>query len=177
MIINRAKFNTAIGILHYLWKGTTSEPELIYLGTEQKSFDGYIEKILNLSKNSKKVSSIRCHEENCLLIENEIREYTKGRTRNIDLKISFLSGTPFEKNIWNTAQKIPYGQTLSYGELASKSGYPGAGRAAGSALGKNPLIFIIPCHRIIKSDGSLGGFSAGTCLKKRLLDLEGILIG
>ena len=86
--------------------------------------------------------------------------------------MSFVTGTPFEKNIWDTAQKIPYGQTLTYGELASKSGYPRACRAAGNALGKNPLILIIPCHRIIKSDGRLGGFSAGLNLKKRLLDLE-----
>ena len=85
-----------------------------------------------------------------------------------------MSGSVFEKKVWNAARSIPYGKTLSHGGIAEICGNPGAGRAVGNALGKNPVIIIVPCHRVIKSDGSPGGFSAGPGLKKKLLSIEGI---
>ncbi len=182
MILNRAKFSTTIGSLNYLWTGDKNNPGVVYLGTDHRFFNDYLKKINTVSDKtdnkagSKIDSSISIYKKNSPLIEEKIKSYLDGTVKGTGLSPVFISGSVFEKKVWNTAQKIPYGQTLSYGELASKSGYPGAGRAAGSALGKNPLIFIMPCHRIIKSDGSLGGFSAGPGLKKRLLDLEGIHI-
>ena len=107
----------------------------------------------------------------CIL---QLGEYFDGRRRVFDIPIS-LSGTEFQKLIWRTAATIPYGQTLSYRELAARAGRRGAARAAGSALNKNPVLLIVPCHRIVGADGSLKGFGAGgTDIKRELLRLEGI---
>ena len=108
------------------------------------------------------------------MIEERIKAYLEGTAKDTGLKPLFMFGTAFEKKVWNAVRNIPYGKTLSYGEIAGICGNPNAGRAAGNALGKNPVIIIVPCHRIIKSDGSLGGFSAGSELKKKLLSIEGI---
>lgn len=83
------------------------------------------------------------------------------------------SGTPFQQRVWQAARRIPWGQTRSYGWIAAEIGQPGAARAVGQALGRNPLPVIIPCHRVLASDGKLGGFSGGLEVKRRLLALEG----
>lgn len=83
-----------------------------------------------------------------------------------------LSGTPFQNSVWKGAAAIPPGKTLSYRELAEKISRPSAVRAVGSALGKNRLILVVPCHRVLRTDGTLGGFSAGLWRKERLLELE-----
>ena len=85
-------------------------------------------------------------------------------------------GTQFQKSVWDTARKIPFGKTLSYGEIAERIGRPKSARAVGNAMGKNPVPVIIPCHRVIASNGSLGGFSSGLEWKKVLLENEGINI-
>ena len=84
-------------------------------------------------------------------------------------------GTDFQKDAWTALTKIPYGKTISYAELAEMSGHPGAYRAAGNANGRNPILIIIPCHRVVRSDGDIGGYSLGTELKTRLLRLEGAI--
>ncbi len=84
--------------------------------------------------------------------------------------------TPFQIKVYRTVSRIPWGQTRSYKWVAEKLGRPGAPRAVGQALKKNPLFFIIPCHRIIRGNGSPGGFSKGSKAKKRLLDLENLAI-
>jgi methylated-DNA-[protein]-cysteine S-methyltransferase len=81
-------------------------------------------------------------------------------------------GSPFQKRVWAALQHIPYGQTESYGELAERIGHPGAARAVGLANGKNPIGIVIPCHRVVGSDGSLTGYGGGLDRKKQLLDLE-----
>lgn len=86
-----------------------------------------------------------------------------------------LVGTAFQKKVWRALLTIPAGQVCSYGALARKIGAPQAARAVGMALGANPVPFFIPCHRVIAGDGSLGGFSAGLPLKRRLLKAEGIV--
>lgn len=83
-----------------------------------------------------------------------------------------LVGTPFQIKVWKTLCTIPIGQTLSYGKLAKRIGMPKAARAVGNALGANPVPIFIPCHRVIASDGSLGGFSSGLDIKKLLLKKE-----
>lgn len=85
-----------------------------------------------------------------------------------------LTGTKFEKKVWNEISKIPYGQTMSYKEIAEAIGHPRAYRAVANACGKNPIPIIRPCHRVICSDGSIGGYSAsgGTRLKSILLKIE-----
>ncbi len=82
--------------------------------------------------------------------------------------------TRFMSSVWRTAAEIPFGETVSYGELAALSGYPGAARAVGSAMARNPLPILIPCHRVIKSDGSLGGYGGGLDMKMWLLEHEGV---
>lgn len=166
MILNKAKFNTSIGFLHYLWTGNENDPRVVCLSSDSNSFDKYLEEII-LPGNDAVLS-----EKKCIHIENRLKNYLEEKIRDTGLKVLFMTGTAFEKNVWNTAIRIPYGKTLSYGEIALKCGYPGAGRAAGNALGKNPVMIIVPCHRIIKGDGSLGGFTAGKEIKKILLSIE-----
>lgn len=101
----------------------------------------------------------------------ELDEYFAGKRKDFDVKISF-AGTLFQNRVWQELSKIPYGKTISYADLAKATGRPKAYRAAGSANGKNPIAIIIPCHRVIASDGGLGGYSYGVEIKKQLLELE-----
>lgn len=82
------------------------------------------------------------------------------------------NGTPFQQRVWREIKKIPAGQTRTYKEIAEAAGHPGSYRAVGQACKKNPLPVIVPCHRVICSNGSLGGYSRGRKLKKRLLAME-----
>ncbi|NBR04446.1 MAG: MGMT family protein [Planctomycetes bacterium] len=83
-------------------------------------------------------------------------------------------GTPFQMKVWGKLIAIPYGQIKSYKQIATEIGNPKASRAVGNACGKNPILLLIPCHRVVASDGTLGGFSASFSLKKTLLDIEGV---
>lgn len=84
--------------------------------------------------------------------------------------------TPFEKKVYEAVRKIPRGKVKSYARIAREAGFPGAYRAVGNALNKNPYIGYVPCHRVIKSDGTIGGFSRGTEAKRRMLREEGVSI-
>jgi O-6-methylguanine DNA methyltransferase len=101
----------------------------------------------------------------------QLDEYFAGKRREFHLPLS-PQGTDFQQKVWKQLQTIPYGQTISYAQLAQAVDKPKACRAAGSANGKNPISIIIPCHRVIASDGSLGGYASGVQAKKQLLDLE-----
>ncbi len=87
-----------------------------------------------------------------------------------------MVGTKFQQSVWRALAKVPAGVTVSYAELARRSGNPAAVRAVGTACGRNPVPFLIPCHRVIASDGGLGGFSGGLDIKKALLKAEGIRV-
>lgn len=102
----------------------------------------------------------------------EMELYFRGEDINFSQKTKFLTGTEFEKKVWALLKKIPYGETRTYKWVAEKSGRSGAARAVGQALSKNPIPLIFPCHRVIESDGSLGGFSSGVDTKVRMLELE-----
>jgi O-6-methylguanine DNA methyltransferase len=102
---------------------------------------------------------------------DQLKRYLKGELRRFDCKLDFR-GTPFQKKVWSALAKIPYGQTRSYGDIARAIGRPKAFRAVGSANGRNSIPLIIPCHRVIASDGGLGGFGHGLKAKKQLLDFE-----
>jgi methylated-DNA-[protein]-cysteine S-methyltransferase len=103
-----------------------------------------------------------------------IREYFRGKPVDFEDKLDLSSGTKFQKKVWASCRSIPYGQTRSYGWIARQIGKPGASRAVGNALGKNPIPIIIPCHRVLAADGGIGGFSGGLSAKLRLLKLEGV---
>jgi len=99
---------------------------------------------------------------------DQLQEYAKGKRRVLDLKLE-PKGTEFQKSVWNEVAKIPYGQTSSYLEIAKRISRPRAYRAVANAVGKNPITIIIPCHRIIRENGDLGGYSGGIDIKKLLL--------
>lgn len=102
---------------------------------------------------------------------NELQEYFAGKRRLFDVPLR-LEGTPFQCQVWEALQRIPYGQTRSYGEVAASIGHPGASRAVGQANNRNPLPIFVPCHRVVAADGSLAGYAFGTKTKRFLLDLE-----
>ena len=104
--------------------------------------------------------------------EKQLREYFSGQRTAFDLPMA-PQGTDFRRAVWNALMEIPYGETRSYSDIAAAVGKPSAQRAAGNAIGDNPILIVIPCHRVIRSDGGMGGFSAGTDMKKFLLKLEG----
>jgi methylated-DNA-[protein]-cysteine S-methyltransferase len=103
----------------------------------------------------------------------QLGEYFSGRRQEFTLPVpETLPGTPFQRRVWSAMRLIPYGQTLSYGEIARRIGSPAACRAVGGASGKNPLPIVIPCHRVIGQSGRLTGFGGGLDTKRRLLALE-----
>lgn len=103
--------------------------------------------------------------------KKQLDEYFCGKRKIFDLKLD-LSGTDFQKKAWQHLQKIPFGKTRSYGDQAKSAGAAKAVRAIGTANGRNPIAIIVPCHRVIRSDGSLGGYAGGLHIKKFLLELE-----
>ncbi len=104
----------------------------------------------------------------------QLGEYFAGRRRSFDLPLA-PRGTEFQRRVWRALTGIPYGTTISYGELARRIGRPSASRAVGLANGANPLPIVVPCHRVIGADGSLTGFGGGLPIKRKLLALEGSL--
>lgn len=102
----------------------------------------------------------------------QLRAYFAGRLREFDLPLQ-PQGTAFERQVWQELTRIPYGQTISYGELAGQVGRPSAARAVGLANGRNPLSVVIPCHRVIGANGSLTGYGGGLENKRWLLEHEG----
>ena len=101
----------------------------------------------------------------------QLDEYFARRRQVFDLPLS-LSGTAFQEQVWLTLAEIPYGETISYAELARWVGRPQAFRAVGQANGANPIAIVLPCHRVIAADGTLGGYGGGLPTKRRLLALE-----
>lgn len=103
----------------------------------------------------------------------QLREYFAGKRRRFDVPLH-LEGTAFQERAWAAMRKIPYGATISYAQQAKQIGKPRATRAVGTANGANPIPIIVPCHRVVASDGSLGGYALGLTMKRRLLALEGV---
>ena len=95
----------------------------------------------------------------------------RGERQSFDLPLA-LDGTAFQRRVWDALRGIGYGETVSYGQLADQIGRPTASRAVGLANGRNPVSIIVPCHRVVGSDGSLTGYGGGVANKQRLLDLE-----
>ena len=102
---------------------------------------------------------------------NQLDQYFAGLRKHFELPLA-PNGTPFQRVVWNAIAQVPWGETLTYAELAARAGHPGSARAAGAATGRNPLSIIVPCHRIVGSDGSLTGYAGGLHRKQKLLALE-----
>jgi methylated-DNA-[protein]-cysteine S-methyltransferase len=105
----------------------------------------------------------------------EVTEYFGGLRQSFTVKFA-PAGTPFQQSVWSALQRIPFGETRSYGELAADLGHPGAARAVGRANATNPICLLLPCHRVIGRDGSLTGYAFGEKLKAKLLAHEGALV-
>jgi methylated-DNA-[protein]-cysteine S-methyltransferase len=124
--------------------------------------------------NGKSHSAQQLHNENFPALTETIRQlsaYFAGELEEFDIRLA-PEGTQFQKNVWRHLCEIPYGETISYGELARRIGNPKASRAVGLANGTNPIPIIIPCHRVIGSDGKLTGYGGGLPVKEKLLALE-----
>lgn len=104
-------------------------------------------------------------------VQQQMMEYFSGKRKVFDLPLS-LKGTPFQKEVWNALRQIPFGETRSYKELAQMVGNPKACRAVGMANHNNPIMIVVPCHRVVGSDGKLTGYAGGLPLKAALLELE-----
>ncbi|HWR57608.1 MAG TPA: methylated-DNA--[protein]-cysteine S-methyltransferase [Thermodesulfovibrionales bacterium] len=102
----------------------------------------------------------------------QLVDYFSGKLRDFHQNTVFFEGTDFEQKVWLTLREIPYGETRTYKWLAERIENPKAVRAVGRALSRNPIPIVLPCHRIIESDGSIGGYSSGVEIKRRLLDME-----
>ena len=105
--------------------------------------------------------------------KKQLEQYFAGKRTTFDVALDFV-GTEFQVQAWRALCRIPFGKTISYGQQAANIKKPKAFRAVGSANGKNPIPIIVPCHRVVASDGSLGGYSLGLRMKKQLLALEGV---
>lgn len=102
----------------------------------------------------------------------QLEEYLEGRIKNFELPLDLYGGSIFHQKVWKELLEIPYGSTVSYLDIAKKLGNPSATRAVGMANGKNPIAIVVPCHRVIGSNGSLVGYAHGTDVKRKLLALE-----
>jgi methylated-DNA-[protein]-cysteine S-methyltransferase len=102
----------------------------------------------------------------------QLQAYFQGQLRQFDLPLAILEGTVFQRDVWQQLQRIPYGQMVSYGQLAALVGRPAAVRAVGGAVGRNPLGIVLPCHRVVVANGQMTGYTGGLDRKEALLRLE-----
>jgi O-6-methylguanine DNA methyltransferase len=165
-VIHYSKFNTPLGV--HLWIAQSSRGVCrIELARTESEF------LEDLSRRWPDMELIR----NSAALRKplaELAEYFAGRRKKFTLPLS-LEGTAFQKKVWRAVSKIRYGQVASYKQIAGKLRMPQAVRAVGHANGQNPLPIVVPCHRVIGSDGDLCGYGGGIELKKKLLELEGHL--
>jgi methylated-DNA-[protein]-cysteine S-methyltransferase len=119
----------------------------------------------------------RSHPEEKILDDaaKQLAEYFAGKRKCFDIPFD-VKGTAFQKRVWGELSKIPFGQTVSYRDVAQRIKNPKAMRAVGSANGRNPICIIVPCHRVIAADGTIGGYAGGIDIKQKLLKLENITI-
>lgn len=107
--------------------------------------------------------------------QQQLQAYFEGQLQQFDLPLDLSAGTVFQQTVWQALLKIPFGKTTSYGALSSSIGKPLAVRAVGTAIGRNPIGIIVPCHRVVGTDGSLTGYAGGLHRKEAFLNLEGAL--
>lgn len=140
---------------------------LCYVGAPNQSFE---EMSLAVRRHFPNIHLIEA-EENLETYKQEISEYLDGNRENFTLPMD-LHGTPFQLAVWNSLCKIPYGKTTSYSEIAIEINKATAARAVGTAIGANPILIVVPCHRVIGKNGSLVGYRGGLEMKRSLLELE-----
>lgn len=161
MDIKYYDFNTSIGkmLIFFSSKG------IVYLSVSNENEEDIVNFVKVKFGQASKVNSVGYS------FHEQIIEYLNGRRKSFSLPLD-LRGTDFQKKVWNELVKIPYGETRTYKDIARSINVPQGYRAVGNALNKNPVLIVIPCHRVIGSDGKLTGFRGGLELKAKLLELE-----
>ena len=156
-----SKLDTEIGTIFVI--GTENGLSRVVLGRDE--FKEYVSRLngARLAEDGKVKDSAE-----------EIKLYLQGELKEFQTKLDLSSGTSFQISVWRELLNIPYGKVKTYGQVADKIGKPGAARAVGNAVGANPIPIIIPCHRVVATNG-LGGYSGGIEIKKRLLQTEGVI--
>lgn len=142
-----------------------NEKGIVYIG----SIDGEIDDILNYFDNVQNVDTLS----NFSVLEKEMNLYFDQKLKNFTVPLD-LHGTPFQVSVWNSLLKIPYGKTYSYEMVSEMVGDKKRVRAVANAIGRNPISIIVPCHRVIRKNGSIGGYGGGLDMKRTLFDVEGI---
>lgn len=142
---------------------------LCFVGSQNKKMDEVFDWF---AKNRPKAWLIEDQEKIWVYTE-QITEYLKGERKEFDLPLD-LNGTAFQESVWAELQNIPFGEKRTYTEIAEKIGKPKSVRAVGSAIGANPVMIVVPCHRVIAKSGKHAGYRGGISMKERLLDLESL---
>jgi methylated-DNA-[protein]-cysteine S-methyltransferase len=155
-------FNTKMGYVGILASKNGLLAITLPQTTRQQAVDALGEQIKQAILSTKSFSDLM----------KRFQDYYSGKKTTFNDKLDFSKATAFQRQVWETTRLIPYGETRSYGWIANQIGKPLAARAVGQALGKNPFIIIVPCHRVIAGNGGLGGFGGGMEMKKALLELE-----
>jgi len=140
---------------------------LCYVGSQNKEF----EELKNWAKKRLSSADLVENADYMQSYSDGLIEYLKGESRNFSEPVD-LYGTPFQKEVWNALQEIPYGQTVSYTDIAVRIQKPSAVRAIGTAIGANPVLITIPCHRVLAKSGAMAGYRGGLEMKEQLLALE-----
>lgn len=144
-----------------------TEKGLCYIGSPGQTF----EELEALMRKRFPYANLIVNEEALMPYINELREYFEGTRQSFSLKID-IKGTPFQEVIWEALKQIPYGKTCSYSDIASLIQRPAAVRAVGTAIGANPVLITVPCHRVIGKNGAITGYRGGMEMKQYLLQLE-----
>ena len=144
-----------------------SDKGIVYIGTPNASFN----EVEVWAKKRFKDYAFEDNSTEIALYLEQLEAYFKGEVREFTLPI-YVEGSPFQLAVWNALKELPYGTTVSYSEIAERIGKPKAVRAVGAAIGANPLLVIIPCHRVIGKNGKMTGFRSGISMKEYLLQLE-----
>jgi len=155
----QAQWNSPIGKLHFI----ASDQALLCLAFDQNC--DACQCRLGVEELTEQENSV------IVLAKRELSEYFEGKRRSFSVPIR-LQGTEFQIKAWEALRSIPFGATLSYRQQAKQLGQEAAVRATGTANGRNPIAIIVPCHRVVRSDGSLGGYAGGLDIKAKLLALE-----
>lgn len=156
--------------MHYhgstLWMAATKKG-LCYVGTPLDSYDDFSKWLARWFPQAEKIESSAKLES----YQQTIQRYLNGEQIDMPIPVEW-KGTPFQIEVWQALRDIPYGATVSYAMIAKRIGREKAVRAVGTAIGANPLVFVVPCHRVIAKNGTLGGFRGGLEMKQHLLQLE-----
>ena len=160
--------NTPMGYLYI----AVSDKGLFMVNSNSSSVEQFAQKVEEIYPDKEVIFDNNRIKE----IRKKIVEYFSYERKKFNIKLDLINLTDFQRKVLETCSKLDFGETVSYGELALRSGYPNAGRAVGSAMSKNPIAVVIPCHRVIASSVKIGGYSGGLHKKRLLLKLENVVI-